>query len=129
MGMELSNQASTPNGHILIIDDNFQFCAFLKLSLEAEGFSVNIASEATSGLVSIEHSAPSMVLVSEKLPMQNLRQLTDGLQNSKCNVPLVLMTSLKDASREAQDLGFDHHLEKPFIEDNWFKVMRELLPA
>jgi two-component system, sensor histidine kinase and response regulator len=127
--MELSNQTASSNGHILIIDDNFQFCAFLKLSLEAEGFSVNFAPEAVSGLATIESSVPSMVLVSEKLPMQNLKQLTEGLQNSKSTIPLVLMTSLKDAEKEAQDLGFDHHLEKPFIEDNWFRVMRQFLPA
>ncbi len=100
---------------ILVIDDEDQIRRFLKITLEAQGFSLFEAATARDGLVQAAMHRPDLVILDLGLPdaegIDTLRQLREW-----ADMPVIVL-SVRDAEEDKiglLDAGADDYLTKPF---------------
>ncbi len=101
--------------HILVVEDEPQLRALLRLYLEREGHRVTDAGDGTSALAAFEADAADLVVLDLMLPAMQGEMVLAELR-SQSSVP-VLITSAKrtDAERIAGlRAGADDYLAKPF---------------
>lgn len=103
---------------IVLIEDNADAAASLKLLLEMNGHEVAVASDGVSGLEKVRSMRPDVVLCDIRLPggMDGYEVARAIRQEPSCaSTRLVAVTGLvqdKDASR-AREAGFDVRVLKP----------------
>lgn len=102
-------------GRILIIEDDAQIRKFLRISLEANGFSVTEARRGSDGIALCGENAPDLVILDLGLPdidgrdvILRLREWTD--------VPIIVLSVRADDTEkvEALDAGANDYVTKPF---------------
>lgn len=103
------------NATILVIDDDKNILAILKMYLKKEGFEVATGERGDTALRIFEQVQPSLVLLDVMLPgmdgwgvLGQLRQVS--------NVPVIMLTGKGDTTDRIQglDLGADDYIPKPF---------------
>ncbi len=101
---------------VLVVDDERRLARSLRVGLEAEGFSVDVAHDGTDGLwLAREHEYDAIVL-DLMLPGINGYQVCATLRAEKNWTPILMLTA-KDGEWdqvEGLDTGADDYLTKPF---------------
>ncbi|MBK9989315.1 MAG: response regulator [Verrucomicrobia bacterium] len=100
---------------ILIVDDEVQIRRLLRVTLEAENYSVREAETGQLALNEIAHQAPAGVVLDLGLPDMDGSEVIKRLRGWS-KVP-VLVLSVRDGEEEkikALDAGADDYLTKPF---------------
>jgi two-component system, OmpR family, KDP operon response regulator KdpE len=109
---------STGNAHpplIAIIEDEAPIRKFLRASLTAEGYRVEEAEDARSGIRLVTQYRADLVLLDLGLPDRDGKELVAEIRGWS-TVPIVIL-SARDQEREkveALDAGADDYLTKPF---------------
>jgi two-component system KDP operon response regulator KdpE len=100
---------------ILIVEDDALLVKFLRATLSASGFTVEVAADGHTAIASLSSHAVDLVLLDLGLPeiggLDVLRQL-----RTWSNVPVMVLSAhdKQDEKVEALDLGADDYLTKPF---------------
>ena len=100
---------------ILIVEDDALLVKFLRATLSASGFTVEVAADGHTAIASLSSHAVDLVLLDLGLPeiggLDVLRQL-----RTWSNVPVMVLSAhdQQDEKVEALDLGADDYLTKPF---------------
>lgn len=123
--------AHTP-ATILIVEDDPGAAEVFEQILKMAGYVVCVARDAESGLLEIQRTTPSAVLLDLHLPMADgvdfLRQLRADVRNVR--VPIAVVTGDyfidEDVGRELHALGARVHF-KPLWEDDLLKLVIDLL--
>jgi DNA-binding response OmpR family regulator len=131
--MTAENADVTLDGHadrpfrILVVEDDRQISRVLKLELEHEGYSVEVAHD---GLTGLERALkePDLVVLDLMLPKM------DGLEvckrvRAKSRVPIIMLTA-KDRVPDrvsGLDVGADDYLTKPFAIEEFLARVRARL--
>lgn len=100
---------------ILIVDDEIQIRRLLRVTLEAENYSVREAENGQLALNEIAHQSPAGVVLDLGLPDMDGSEVIKRLRGWS-KVP-VLVLSVRDGEEEkikALDAGADDYLTKPF---------------
>lgn len=82
---------------ILIIDDEEDFCHFVKLNLERTGkFQVSVATKAQTGISLAKINQPDMILLDILMPDMDGSQVAENLllEPTTKNIPIVFLTAL-----------------------------------
>ena len=106
---------TTPAASVLVIDDEPQIHRFLRPALEAAGYAVIRADNATEGLRLAASRAPDAVLLDLGLPDLEGQEALARLRGFS-DVPVIVL-SARDREAEkimALDGGADDYVEKPF---------------
>jgi DNA-binding response OmpR family regulator len=93
---------------ILVIDDEKDFCYFLKKALEAtEEFKVTVSYDGEDGIKKAKELAPDLVLLDVMMPKMGGYEVAEELKKSEetKNIPLVFLTAVV-TEREARDEGY-----------------------
>ncbi len=100
---------------VLVVDDETQIRRFLRIALEAQGFSLSEAANGRDGLVQAAMHRPDVVILDLGLPdgdgLDILRRLREW-----SNVPVIVL-SVRNAEQDKialLDAGADDYLTKPF---------------
>ena len=114
--------------HILIVDDHHSVRESLQVILEDEGYRVTTAANGRQALDQVAAACPDVVLTDLNMPVMDGRELCRRLRDIAPGVPVVLMSVLGRAGREAEDdvQGF---LDKPFAADELLATLGRLTPA
>lgn len=114
--------------HVLVIDDEVQIRRFLKISLEASGYSVHEAGSGREGIFIAAKVRPDLVILDLGLPdldgVEVVRQLREWT-----HTPIIIL-SVRDADQDkvaALDAGADDYLTKPFSTEELLARMRVAL--
>ncbi len=105
---------------ILIVDDEQNMCAVLKILLEKQGYSVCTASDGKEAIAMIERGEVVDLVISDlKMPNVDGMGVLSYLKKSKRNIPLVLITAYGtiEAAVEAMKTGAADFITKPFNKD------------
>lgn len=101
---------------IVVIEDEPKLSRLVKISLEAEGFTVFTASDGKTGLKLVEEKAPSLVILDILLPGE-----MDGFEvartiRSFSDVPIIILSSRTSESDKLEGFraGVDDYVTKPF---------------
>lgn len=100
---------------IAVIEDEAPIRKFLRASLSAEGYCVEEAGDAQSGMRLVTQRAPQLVLLDLGLPDRDGKEVVSEISGFS-SVPIVVL-SARDQEREkvaALDAGADDYLTKPF---------------
>ncbi|WP_434040947.1 MULTISPECIES: response regulator transcription factor [Sorangium] len=100
---------------ILVIDDDAELCELLAELLGQEGYSVESAREAISGLARAQEKAFTLVVLDVMLPGLNGFEVLTRLRQSS-RVPVLMLTARgEDVDRiVGLEMGADDYLPKPF---------------
>ncbi len=104
---------STPQ--ILIIEDDRSIRTVLRVSLEANGYSVLEAENATTGLQMAIRESPDAVILDLGLPDKDGRHVIRSLRDWS-TVPILVLSARDNETDkvEALDTGADDYVTKPF---------------
>jgi CheY-like chemotaxis protein len=101
---------------ILIIDDESDFCEFVKWSLEdAGGFEVSVCLDGPSGIARAETESPELILLDIRMPQMNGAEVADHLLHGEKtrDIPIAFITGLLNREEVEKRSGYIHGF--PFI--------------
>lgn len=99
--------------HVLIVDDNRAIRETLADALEAEGYSVSLASGGPEALAAVARAMPSIVLLDLMLPGADGASVAQSLGAAGCTAPVVVVTADRTGAERARQIGA-LFLGKPF---------------
>ena len=112
---------SMPKKRILAIDDDASMRDFYEMSLELQGFEVQIASGASAARESIALLRPDLILMDIMMPDQDGISLTRELRNDlkTTDIPIIMVSGLADAGtlQDALLFGAVGYIVKPVDAD------------
>ena len=120
--------ASAPPARVLVIDDEPQIRKFMEISLRAQGFAVELADTAQSGLDALAVRGADLVVLDMGLPDRDglavLREIREWSQ-----VPVLVLTVRSHESEKvgALDAGANDYVTKPFGVQELMARIRVLL--
>ena len=107
---------TTNRPKILVIDDEGDFCEFVKWSLEKTGrFEVLAATDGLSGIAQAERQKPELILLDIRMPQMNGAEVADHLLHSEDtrDIPIAFITGLLNKEELKRRSGYIHGF--PFI--------------
>jgi excisionase family DNA binding protein len=134
--LEAFLERSGPGGQkagplVLVVDDDEQLREIVRLSLEAEGYSVREAGGADEALAAIEDQAPDLVLLDIVMPEIDGWQMLTRMQERHGAIPVIMFSGQADdasAGRAAAE-GASGFVGKPFDPVQLVERAKQLVPA
>lgn len=114
---------------ILIIEDDKKIIDFLKASLEAEYFAVDVAHDGEKGLYLARTNEYDLIILDNNLPKKKGNEVCEMLRQEGKTTP-ILVLSVKTETHdkvELLNLGADDYLSKPFSFQELLARIRALL--
>jgi excisionase family DNA binding protein len=101
---------------VLIVDDDDRTRAYVRTSLEAEGFEIVDAASAREGLDALENEddAPDLILLDVMMPGMDGWEMLQRVQERHGTIPVVMFSGKVDAASEAAERGATGFIAKPF---------------
>ena len=123
--------APAAQGRLLVVDDNADARETLAMLLEASGYEVQTAANATAALEVAERIRPELALLDIGLPGMDGYALAARLRATPQLQPLRLVAltgyGSESAAARAREAGFDEHLVKPTEPDLLMQTLQRLL--
>ncbi|WP_414587561.1 response regulator [Scytonema sp. PCC 10023] len=115
---------------ILVVDDVADNLFLLQTVLEAEGYDIDTALDASLALAMIEASPPDLLLLDVMMPDMSGYEVTKSIrQNDKLPfIPILLITAYDEVSVvEGLEIGANGFIRKPIDFDLLLAKIREIL--
>jgi CheY-like chemotaxis protein len=111
----LTCQTSEAGPRILVVEDDDDLRTFVAMVLEDAGYSVMEAANGAAALQTLEHVAPSAILLDMKMPVMDGWQFAARYsQRPTVKAPIIVMTAAHDAAIRATQVQAVGLLSKPF---------------
>ena len=124
-------QAVAPSTPILIVEDDLVFASTLRDVLEAQGYGVACAADATQALEAARRSRPGVVLLDLKLPAGNGYEVLRAILQLDPSIVVLLMTGYGQEMKSLVDQslrgGARLCLQKPFDAGEVLEHVRNVL--
>ena len=115
---------------VLVVDDEASIADGLRMTLEAEGYSVRIAGSVRTALAAVTHAEAHVAIVDLMLPDGDGLALTRELKARDPALEVVVITaygSVRKAMEATKGAGAFHVVEKPFEPDEMLGLVRTAL--
>ena len=101
---------------ILLIEDEAGISMAVKDELEFEGYQVDLAEDGVTGLESILHDQPDLVVMDLMLPGKNGFEICREVRRKGVTTPIIMLTARTQEADKVKglDLGADDYVIKPF---------------
>lgn len=109
-----STEAAVTSGRVLVVDDDPDIRAIVRLVLEEEGYAVVLASNGQEALIRVAEDRPRLVLLDLTMPVMNGWQCNNWLQDTVPDLPVIFMSAGLRARQEAEAHRAAGYLSKPF---------------
>lgn len=110
------------NAKVLYIEDNPENRLLVRRILQADGFTVLEAQDATQALQLLEEEIPDLILMDINMPDMDGFTLTTRLKNTPGinRVPIVALTAnvMRGDRERSLEAGCDGYIQKPIDVDN-----------
>jgi len=113
---------------VLVVDDDVELRAILRIALEDEGFNFDSAGNGLAALQKVRKQTPDLVILDLNMPRMGGEELLyawrAGVETR--GVPVIVITATSDALRPT-DLGVEAVFAKPFDVEQLLGCVRSLL--
>lgn len=99
---------------VLIVDDDEMIRSLLRMTLPAEGYDVVEAQDGDQALQMTDGPAPALVVLDWKMPGFSGAEVLPELKRRHPQTPVIVLTVEPEARPQAESLGADVFLSKPF---------------
>jgi len=117
---------------ILIIDDEKDFCHFMRMNLESTNkYKIFISTNARSGIKTAIRKKPDLVLLDIMMPnisgFEVLQKLKENINTT--SIPVIMLTALSDDESRAQAMSLysQEYLVKPIEVDTLISKIDSIL--
>ena len=114
---------------ILIIEDDVDLARLMQVQLIHEGFTAAVAIGGDQGMLDVEASPPSAVVLDLRMEPTNgfdvLRQLRSGATTAK--IPVIVTSVVDEAERRALAEGATAFIVKPYLPRKLADTLRSIL--
>jgi excisionase family DNA binding protein len=127
-----SGRGGRPGPLVLIVDDDPGVRRHVRVSLEAEGYSVREAGDAAEGMAVLEEEKPDLILLDVMMPQvdgwEMLRQVQE--RHGAGAIPVVMFSGRTDVgAEEAESRGAQGFVGKPFDAEQLVESTKALIPV
>lgn len=99
---------------VLVVDDDPNILLTVRAILEFEGYRVETATNGAEGLSKAMEIQPGLILLDMRMPVMDGWGFASRMKENGVELPIVVITAARDASRWAREIGAVGHLDKPF---------------
>jgi two-component system, OmpR family, phosphate regulon response regulator PhoB len=103
---------------VLVVEDEEDLAVLLRYNLEAEGFTVGVATRGDDAEIAVAEDPPDLIILDWMLPGLSGLELCRRLRNGRPqrNVPILMLTARTDEADRVRGLsmGADDYVIKPF---------------
>jgi two-component system, OmpR family, alkaline phosphatase synthesis response regulator PhoP len=101
---------------VLVVEDSRPMQRTLQRLFEADGLTVELASDGVEGLESFKKNTPSAVVLDLKLPRMPGKEVCRAFKAQAASVPVVILSANSDVEDKVLllELGADDYVTKPF---------------
>jgi CheY-like chemotaxis protein len=121
--------AQLPVKTILVVDDEVANAEVLSLILEEEGYRVFCAGNGHHGLQRAREVQPDLVILDHLMPTMDGAEMARAMRDvpALAQVPILMNSSLPEATLRERYDGYDGFLRKPYNVDAMLALIRQLL--
>lgn len=114
---------------VLVVDDEFGVAEVLQSILEDEGYRVGTAINGKQALARLSELTPDLIMLDYMMPIMDGTQTLAAIRNNAtfAKVPIIMMSSLEEASVRETCTDYDSFLRKPFRAMAVLKTVAQLL--
>ncbi|MEN6464894.1 MAG: response regulator [Syntrophaceae bacterium] len=123
-------RSETEKKTIVMIDDEEDFCHFVKLNLEKNGrFKVYTATRGSDGISIIGQVKPDLILLDIVMQDMDGGEVAFNLKKSgdTKDIPIIFITAILQPAEEDKLRGKHHFLSKPITPDRLIKKINTIL--
>ncbi|MDI6808398.1 MAG: response regulator [Candidatus Eisenbacteria bacterium] len=103
---------------ILVVDDELDLTKILRISLEAQGFEVIVASDGQNGLAKAREEKPDLIILDLMLPRIDGYRVCRLLKFDERfrNIPIIMLTArIQETDKKLSlEMGADSFIPKPY---------------
>ena len=126
-----SGHAGRPGPVVLIVDDDPGVRRHVRVSLEAEGYTVREAGGAAEGLALVDEERPDLILLDVMMPQvdgwEMLRQVQE--RHGVGAIPVVMFSGrTEEGAEQATERGAQAFVGKPFDPEQLVASTKQVLP-
>lgn len=116
---------------VLVVDDEFGVAEVLEAVLQDEGFRVVTAINGRQGLERAAEAQPDIIMLDVMMPIMGGAAMLAALRSDPRfgQVPVILMSSLDEATARETCSGFQAFLRKPFRIADMLAVLDRVAPS
>ncbi len=118
---------------VLIVDDDPQLRAFVRVNLEAEGYQVREAGSAKEGLEALDKDSPDLILLDVMMPQVDGWEMLQRVQerHGVGTIPVIMFSGKVEerSAAEATSRGAQGFIGKPFDPRALIESTKQLLPV
>ncbi len=124
-----SNEGNTLRPTILIVDDQESISKSLKITMEREGYAVDVASNGREGVEKAKMRSYNIALIDRRLPDMDGTELLTAIRETTPKMVKIIMTGYPspESVAEAARNGADEYIVKPFNVEDFLKTIKEYL--
>jgi DNA-binding response OmpR family regulator len=105
----------TQRREVVLIEDDEGIREVIELALSAAGYGVHLAANGADALDIVARTNPQLILLDLKMPVLDGREFARRYRSATtAPAPLVLLTAAEDPAAEAESMGADAYIAKPF---------------
>lgn len=129
----MTSHPKQPNGesrgHVLVLEDDPRLQHMLSTVLRLENYDVEGVSSGSSALTAIENRPPDLMVLDLIVPDVSGWEVARRLRAdpASASIPILVVSSVQDLAVEAQRMGADDHLAKPFLAQDLVNKVLDLL--
>lgn len=115
---------------ILIIDDDPDLLDLMSLAFEDEGYRVLANRNGREALESIATTMPDLILLDMRMPVMNGWEFANEFRARHGRAaPIVIISAGENVGQQAEQVGADGYVSKPFEVDALLRTARATLDA
>ena len=113
--MPMRTAGASPD-RIMVVEDDRAVQRALRRLFEAEGYTVETASDGASAVEIFRNFSPSAVVLDLRLPGMSGRDVCSAIKQQAAAVPIIVLSAASDVSDKVLllELGADDYVTKPF---------------
>ncbi len=119
---------------ILVVDDEKDFCFFLKENLEViGGFNVELCNDSSQVIQTTKDTKPDLILLDIMMPEKSGTEIADELANhtETRNIPYIFLTAIisnNEANESDNFVGGQYFIGKPVKINELIGVINKVVP-